>query len=304
MNVIRLGRVYLELCRDRRARTDPDHFVDLAFRKVLGRPAGEDGGGGFVARLRRGEVSRLGLLARLFLSHEYKAPAFMSTLHQLRCRLVQGYLPAADVIVDLGGACTASLEGALLWMGYPHRPRELTIVDLPPDERLYAGQFRHLHDEGGDWLVKGTTRIRYLHSSMTDLGPVADGSVDLVWSGESIEHITPVEGARVCREAMRVLRPGGAFCLDTPNAALTRIHCPRQFIHPEHKVEYRVHELIELLVGHGFDVRAVKGIGAMPRTARSGRFDPRELVRAPRLSDEAEISYLFYVHAVKPARAA
>ena len=39
----------------------------------------------------------------------------------------------------------------------------------------------------------------------------------------------------------------------------------------------------------------------MPQSARSGVFDPDEIVRNVRISDDAERGYLFYLQAVKPS---
>ena len=41
------------------------------------------------------------------------------------------------------------------------------------------------------------------------------------------------------QEIIRILRPGGRFCLDTPNRLFTAIHVAGpQWIHPEDKIEY------------------------------------------------------------------
>ena len=67
---------------------------------------------------------------------------------------------------------------------------------------------------------------------MVDLGRYGDGAFDMVYSGQTIEHVTEADGDTVVREAFRVLAPGGWFCLDTPNgpalaAALRRADEPR-----------------------------------------------------------------------------
>ena len=49
---------------------------------------------------------------------------------------------------------------------------------------------------------------------------------DLVYSGQSIEHVTPSDADIVIKEVARVLRPGGWFALDTPNARVTRVQQP------------------------------------------------------------------------------
>ena len=135
---------------------------------------------------------------------------------------------------------------------------------------------------------------------MVDLSAIQDSVADLVFSGESIEHVTEAEAPLVIAEARRILRPGGYFCLDTPNSKLTRIHSPEQFIHEEHKVEYSPNDLIEMIKEGGFDVIEVGGICPMPETAAAGEFDATEAFRTPALSVDADISYCFYVKARKP----
>jgi hypothetical protein len=50
----------------------------------------------------------------------------------------------------------------------------------------------------------------------------------------------------MCKAAFRVLKKGGAFCLDTPNRIVTKIHAKTadiEFIHPEHQIEYYPEDL-------------------------------------------------------------
>src|SRR6185295_988835 len=122
----------------------------------------------------------------------------------------------------------------------------------------------------------------------------------MVWSGESIEHITLAEAGEMLGEVWRVLKPGGYFCLDTPNRNITQIQSPEQLIHPEHKLEYTVPQLTNNLSEAGFRVNRVLGLVPMPRTAKSGTFNWFELSRNAHFSDNAEICYLFYVQCIKP----
>jgi len=114
---------------------------------------------------------------------------------------------------------------------------------------------------------------------MGDLRSIADSSVDLVVSGESIEHVSEDEADRVFREALRILKPEGHFCLEHANARLTRIQSPGNLIHPEHQKEYRVSELVTKLTRHGFHIATVKGICPMPDSLATGRFDLNEMAR-------------------------
>jgi SAM-dependent methyltransferase len=300
-----VGRVkhYLQLSFDSKARMDDEDFLHKVYRLVLKRTPDPAGFAHWLHLMRQHRESRWYVLGRFYEAKEriwIKRKCTQSDiLHSLRCDLVKT-LPPAERIVDLGGASPHGREGTLLQMGYPHKPRQITIVDLPPDERMYAEHYPHIRDETADWLVCGSTRVRYLHQSMADLSGVPDTSTDLVWSGESIEHVTRDDGRRVLRETWRVLKPGGYFCLDTPNRVLTQTQAPNGFIHPEHKVEYTVPQLTSELTHAGFQIINVGGIVPMPKSAKCGEFDPREMIANAHLSKAAEVSYLFYVICVKP----
>jgi ubiquinone/menaquinone biosynthesis C-methylase UbiE len=138
---------------------------------------------------------------------------------------------------------------------------------------------------------------------MSDLSFIEDNLFDLVVSGESIEHVTEAEGSHVCEEVFRVLQPGGRFCVDTPNARLTRIqNPPHGLIHPEHKKEYTPRELRTVLSRAGFTITRQIGLCPMPYTAASNEFDYDEMVvGAKRFSDDLDLCFLFYFEATKPS---
>lgn len=254
-------------------------------------------------RLVRNELHSSTEFARV---HGFHADG-LQVIHEARVHLVDKYFPPADVIVDIGGAARNHPEGALLAIGYGRnrKPHEVIVVDLPPDDRVSQDRFH------GNWGAEtdavhrtddGVT-VRYVYSPMWDLSAIADGTADLVVSGESIEHVTRAEADAALREAMRVLKPGGSLCLDTPNAALTRLESPDGFIHPEHKHEYTVEEMTELLDRIGFQVSERVGLRAMPDSRANGFFDREELVTGAEFSDEPDDGYLFFVRATKPTTA-
>lgn len=275
-------------------------FIVLAFLLILNRRPDDAGTEYYLKRLDGGLINRQQFIHFLFESEEYRqkfAPKFSDRLHEARQEFVKT-LPKADCIVDLGGACPTVPEGALYASNYPYRAKRLIIVDLPHNDRMVNPL-----DFQEERLVRDYGVIDYVHSSMADLSAIEDDLADLVFSGESIEHVNRDEAALVITEARRVLKPGGYFCLDTPNSKLTRIHCPTEFIHREHKVEYAPNELIDMLQKGGFEIVETGGICPMPETLRSGVFDETEVFRMPALSDEADISYCFYVKCRKPLSA-
>jgi hypothetical protein len=249
---------------------DDGAFVDLAYRLILGRKSDEHGRRHFLTRLQRRVISRELLVDTLVSSQEFERSRLHATLgpsiHASRTRFVRA-LPPARQIVDIGGSCQDSVRGAMVEMGYPYRFERLTIVDLPDAERhaLYRA-------EGGaapERIETDLGPVHYLYQSMTNLQPIPDASVDLVYSGQSIEHVSLADGRKVLAEARRVLRPGGHLALDTPNARITRLQ-QDEFIDPDHEHEYLHGELQAALREAGFEVLGAWGLNyAGPITTRA-----------------------------------
>jgi SAM-dependent methyltransferase len=99
--------------------------------------------------------------------------------------------------------------------------------------------------------------VEWLERSLGDLAPVDDGEVDLVFAGQVIEHLWPEEIAGFLLESHRVLRPGGTLAMDSPNR---RVTTAIGWEHPEHTVEFRPDEVLELVTLAGFDRARVRGV--------------------------------------------
>jgi SAM-dependent methyltransferase len=277
-------------------------FLKAAYAVVLKREPDETGISYFTSQNERNEMNRVDIIAAMMASVEYlyyrDLPILpIHALHQARMQLFQQYLPPARRVLDLGGAAHNHAEGALLLMGYPHRPEEIMIVDLPPPDRI-GGE--HASERVQELVTGDGIKVRYLYRSMADLADIPAASLDMVVSGESIEHISEADAELVCREVYRILEPGGSFCLDTPNALLTRLESPDKFIHPEHQKEYLVHELRDMLVQTGFTIAEEKAVCPMPESLHNRHFDAVEITRNIRLSDDPTEGYVFFIRAVKP----
>jgi ubiquinone/menaquinone biosynthesis C-methylase UbiE len=282
---------------------DPSLFLHTAYRVFLKRAPDVDGLNYYLHELQNGHMSRRDVLRSITNSTEYRqiygrGIGTLEALHQARALVFRELLPPAQVVVDLGGAAHGHPEGALLFLGYPYRPREINIIDLPPDDRLSGATGAEAAQE---LITSDGVRVRYIYGSMSELAVFDDQSADMVISGESIEHIAEAEADAVCREVYRILRPGGCFCLDTPNAALTRILSPDKLIHPEHQKEYYVHEMESKLRWAGFEIADMKGICPMPNSLRNKEFDYGEMIRNIRLCDNPREGFLFFIRAAKPA---
>jgi len=264
---------------------DPRFF----FQACLGRQANPDEILRLEERLKHVPASEV--LHQFLASAEYTRgcleqalPLHLLFIHAARLKLTSTMLPNAETIVDLGGA-----NGNLYDMGYPHPFRELIAVDLPNDER--CEMYRGIKMEN---RVLSHGKISVLYSNMTDLSAIPSDSVDLVWMGQAVEHITEEESFAVYREVRRVLHPGAYFCLDTPNRNLTEVHTGGGLIHPEHKLEYRPAHLKANLTGAGFTIVEELGLCEMVRSWHSKSFEYTDFLTGSGINTNVEGSYIQY----------
>ena len=263
--------------------------VRLGYAMLLRREPDPDGEAIALGAFERGDMDRLTFLDWLRGSGEFVAHGFDAmgpSLHSSRCQFVRT-LPRADRILDLGGTDLGHVEGAFVHMGYPYDFSELVLVDLLPDDRHPLYQREGLHDTVTSW--RGP--IRYQYHSMTDLSRYDDDSFDLVYSGQTFEHVTEADGDLVLKEVRRVLKPGGAFALDTPNARICRMQ-QDEFIDPDHKVEYTAAELEAKLDAAGFAVHEKWGLNFAGSPLAEGRFSAKSTAHHSGIFAEAEDCYL------------
>ena len=285
------------MAEDRDARNPLDDARTL-FETTLGRPIEPEAEAALARRIAQGSYDAFALLVELIGSSEFtnrllahKVAAHLGLINRARQVMVRRLLPAATSILDLGG-----INSPLVDMGYAHAFRRMVMVDLAPDER-------HMLYRDARFGPRDDVRIDVHAGDMTRLDAFGDDEFDLAWSGQSIEHVDRVAGARMCAEVFRVLSPGGMFCLDTPNRGMTALHTRGiggGFIHPEHKHEYEVTELRDLLVASGFEIAAAHGICEMPLTRSTGVFHYEDFVLGNPIVADPEAAYITYFAARKP----
>jgi SAM-dependent methyltransferase len=278
----------------------PKQSVRLAFNVILDREPDAAGGAEYASRLARGELSRHGVAQALAHSEEFRRQVpigdVLLSMHVSRSEFVAG-LPRAARILDLGGTHQGMADGAMVHLGYPYRFQRLVVVDLPVEER------HEIYQRGskGDTVESELGPVQFAFHSMVDLSAYADNSFDLVYSGQSIEHVTEAEGDAVVQEVLRVLVPGGWFCLDTPNGPVWRLRSA-ELMNDDHKIEYSAKALQAKLEAYGFEVTEAKGLNLMQRGVASGVFDEAEASAHPGVFASIEDCLLLALVARKPLR--
>ena len=269
------------------------------FHLLFGREPVLSDDGAYVKELESGALTPRQLVEWLVDSAEWSHAAPMTefgpSLHYGRGVFIRS-LPRARRILDIGGAAVGDPSGALVLMGYPYPFDELTIVDLPSEDRhaLYRDASRPASVETPHGLVT------YRYHSMTDLSSYPSGSFDLVYSGQSIEHVTRRQAVSVLSQVRRVLVPGGVLALDTPNRRLARLQ-QDAFIDPDHKYEYSHAEMAAMLRGTGFVIERAVGINYGGQSVARGVFDAGELATKRGVFDEIADCYLLGYVCRRPA---
>ena len=280
----------------------PERFVRSAFQIMLRRDPDPNGLQNYLTVLAEKKLTPDGVLDEMLTSmeirHDVPFRNILRSLHQSRCDFVR-MLPRAKRILDLGGTDQAEDAGALVSMGYPYSFELLTIIDLPGGER---------HDLYGYMASSETVGsrcgpVQYRYHSMVDLSPYPDASFDLVFSGQTIEHIAEEEAEKMLAEVRRVLVPGGWFCLDTPNRRVTALQLGADVLsNPDHKLEYTHEHLSRLLTDAGFDVVGAYGLSLADESMASGEFDVTEVAAKHGVYAEIEDSYFLAYMCRTPER--
>ncbi|HEY2718015.1 MAG TPA: class I SAM-dependent methyltransferase [Solirubrobacteraceae bacterium] len=135
---------------------------------------------------------------------------------------------------------------------------------------------------GVDVAEEPLRRARALHPGLELLRvepdgqwPLPDAGFDVIWAGETIEHVTDTAGW--LSQLRRLLRSGGRLLLSTPaHGPLTRLgvglfagRFERRFDpRADHVRFYTRRTLVELLADFGFEQIEVREVGGVPGARR------------------------------------
>jgi len=124
-------------------------------------------------------------------------------------------------------------------------------VDASPQMLAVARQ--RLRGRPGEWLIARGDAFAL---------PVADRSIDLVYTTKFVRHFQRQDRARLYAEIRRVLRVGGAFVMDAQNRAVSLPHRARKGLerYPIYDVLYDLPELCRELEQEQFRVAGVQGL--------------------------------------------
>ena len=269
---------------------------ELIYRFILNRKIDELGTKSCEGRIANGNFSALGLIARLMKSAEFKQPYLKRTptqqLHGARMAWA-AQLPEAKLVLDIGGSSPTVPEGALIELGYAHKPEKLIIFDKPPNEQFWGtpnySQANTRSFAGG--------QVQYIHGYAEDIlqnDELREQQFDMIYMGQVVEHIFEDKLPNVLLWIKSHLAPGGRFCFDTPNRLITRFETGEdRYIDADHKREYTPEAFTSLLTDAGFEILQQWGILEMPNVVTNQRLTVSDYYDGLQLADSPTQGYCF-----------
>jgi hypothetical protein len=146
---------------------------------------------------------------------------------------------------------------------------------------------------------------RWIAATADQLDEIESGSVDLVYAGQTSEHLWPRELIGFLLGSHRILHDGGWLVLDSPNRSVTE-HL--RWSHGGHTIELSIAEIGELLELAGFEPVVEKGLwrcrmGGRVLQLEEGLDDPALTLRRS-LPCPPDDAFLWWVEARRRAGAA
>ena len=173
-------------------------------------------------------------------------------LHILRSRELQNIPGGAKIFLSAG--CAGNWYFDWIRENYPGIERHLGV-------EAYSPRPADLPDE-----------VIWLTDYIYNMKSVDDNVIDLIFAGQTVEHLWPDELSGFLAESFRVLKEDGLLVLDSPNQPVGK---ELDWYHPEHTMEFSVDEIVRLVTLAGFCNIRIKGIW-LCYDRRSGRYLPLE----------------------------
>jgi hypothetical protein len=94
---------------------------------------------------------------------------------------------------------------------------------------------------------------------------ISTDSIDLLFSGQNIEHLYYADLLGFLMESSRVLRTGGYLCVDSPNRLITQ---ELGYVQPQHVLELTREDATRLIEAAGFEIVTSNGIWSCAKDGR------------------------------------
>jgi SAM-dependent methyltransferase len=272
--------------------------VSIVYRFLLYRDIDIPTKEAILIHINQGQFSINKLIWQVIRSQEYanpvRKPPTSTQLHMARIKWVKS-LPAAKRILDIGGSSPTLAEGALIELGYAHRPEKLIIFDKPPNEQFW-GKPNYSQDKDN---ILNWGEIQYIHGYAEDIlnnMELQRQKFDMVFMGQVVEHIYEDKLHDVLVWIKNHLSEAGVLYIDTPNRLLTRLETGfDSYIDPDHKKEYTPDEMKLIIETAGFQVTQAWGIVDMPLSLKANVFELRDFYDSQAITSRPHDAYCFAV---------
>lgn len=281
------------------------NLVKVAYQLLLGREIDPTGLASWTSVINEGSFTREKLVKNLCQSDEFtiadRSESPFLRLHKSRQEWIKS-VPKANKILDIGGSSPSRPEGALIELGYQHKPSELIIFDKPPTEQywgkpVYSQQYLSTFDWG---------KVEYIHSYAEEIKNctyIANAKFDMIFMGQCVEHIHPEKLTSVLEYISRHLNDDGIFVMDTPNRLVTQFQTgPNSYIDPDHKKEYEPSVLRDIIESHGLEMVSQCGMLDCEQVIKNKSFRLLDLYDHDLICDNPDNGYLFAMHFKKSTK--
>lgn len=156
------------------------------------------------------------------------------------CAYLRPWIGASADVLELGAG----------WCDFANNVRAARVVAMDIDATVTKAAGPHVEPVVGD---------------CTDLSAFADGSFDVVFASNLLEHLHRDQATALLAEAHRVLRPAGRLILVQPNF---RLNPGGYFDDYTHVAIYTDRSLADFLRAHGWDITLMQA-RFLPLTMKS-----------------------------------